>query len=132
MICTEIDSYSVEGDIADRPAHSRSSSFDILNRFRTSANQSGSSSPNRRSRPGTPNITGTGSRPGSIFHGLATGASTPRVEWEGFEFDPAKARKEELRFAEGDVGKSKVGVNLNLNQGLSRRNGAMCRSLIFL
>ena len=36
-----------------------------------------------------------------------TGASTPRSEWEGFEFNPATARKEELRYAEGDVGKSK-------------------------
>ena len=36
-----------------------------------------------------------------------TGTSTPRSEWEGFEFNPATARKEELRYAEGDVGRSK-------------------------
>ena len=55
------------------------------------------------------------SRPSSIFRGAfggmagtgGTGASTPRSEWEGFEFNPATARKEELRYAEGDVGKSK-------------------------
>lgn len=57
------------------------------------------------------------SRPSSMFRGAfghmagpaagGTGTSTPRSEWEGFEFNPATARKEELRYAEGDVGRSK-------------------------
>lgn len=55
------------------------------------------------------------SRPSSVFRGAfghmggtgGTGTSTPRSEWEGFEFNPATAKKEELRYAEGDVGRSK-------------------------
>lgn len=36
------------------------------------------------------------------------GTRTP--EWEGFDFNPAQSSVEQLRYAEGDVGKSKVCV----------------------
>lgn len=45
--------------------------------------------------------------------GLRSGFSTPGREWEGFEFNTAQASVENLRFAEGDVGKSKVSLSLD-------------------
>lgn len=56
-----------------------------------------------------------GSRPSSMFRGtlgslgggMGTGTSTPRSEWEGFEFNTAQAKNQDLRYAEGDMGKSK-------------------------
>lgn len=61
-------------------------------------------------------LRGRGSRPSSVLgasgantpNGGRSGSATPRVEWEGFDFNTANSSVEQLRFAEGDVGKSKV------------------------
>lgn len=61
-------------------------------------------------------LRGRGSRPSSVIGGSGantpaggrSGSATPRVEWEGFDFNTANSSVEQLRFAEGDVGKSKV------------------------
>ncbi|KAJ9125076.1 hypothetical protein QFC22_000029 [Naganishia vaughanmartiniae] len=80
-------------ELADekRPNQSRSASWDLL-----------------RGRGG--------SRPSSVYGGSGTvtpaggrsGSATPRVEWEGFDFNTANSSVEQLRFAEGDVGKGKL------------------------
>ncbi|KAJ9104747.1 hypothetical protein QFC19_003888 [Naganishia cerealis] len=61
-------------------------------------------------------LRGRGSRPSSIYGGSGantpaggrSGSATPRVEWEGFDFNTANSSVEQLRFAEGDVGKGKL------------------------
>ncbi|KAJ9096227.1 hypothetical protein QFC20_006471 [Naganishia adeliensis] len=61
-------------------------------------------------------LRGRGSRPSSVIGGSGantpaggrSGSATPRVEWEGFDFNTANSSVEQLRFAEGDVGKSKA------------------------
>lgn len=61
-------------------------------------------------------LRGRGSRPSSVMGtsgantpvGGRSGSATPRVEWEGFDFNTANSSIEQLRFAEGDVGTSKV------------------------
>jgi hypothetical protein len=68
-----------------RPTHPRSNSWDILGHRRD------------RSESAQPDGTRTPRR---------VPARTP--EWEGFEFNTAMSSVEQLRFAEGDVGKSKV------------------------
>ncbi len=69
-----------------RPANPRASSWDLLK--------------HRRDDSADPNGTGM-STP-------RRGARTP--EWEGFEFNTANASIEQLKFADGDVGRSKVRV----------------------
>lgn len=74
----------------EKPPHNRQASWDILR--------------------------GRGSRPSSVLgasgantpNGGRSGSATPRVEWEGFDFNTANSSIEQLRFAEGDVGRSKV------------------------
>lgn len=67
-------------------------------------------------------LRGRGSRPSSVIGGSGTntpaggrsGSATPRVEWEGFDFNTANSSVEQLRFAEGDVGTGKVSSWLKL------------------
>jgi hypothetical protein len=54
--------------------------------------------------------------------GGRSGSATPRVEWEGFDFNTANSSVAQLRFAEGDVGTSKVSFMFGLVKGGSERS----------
>lgn len=91
-----------EGSDAEKGAHQRLASTEGGGRGgRTTRFAADPAFPDR-SGASTP---GHGTPPRS---GLRSGLSTPAREWEGFEFNTAQASVENLRYADGDVGKSKV------------------------
>lgn len=59
--------------------------------------------------------------------GGRSGSATPRVEWEGFDFNTANSSVAQLRFAEGDVGTSKVSFGFWNLDSRERRRGEIQR-----
>lgn len=90
----------------EKTGHRRLSSWDILS-TREGAKTRFAIDPNQ-SHAGSGGDSGRATPRSASASGLRSGSSTPRMEWEGFEFNTANASVENLRFADGDVGKSKV------------------------